>query len=158
MTAATCTVAMVPHNDPGNPRGYRWDLAAFKRATKRLGKLHEHDARVRLPRTDKVLAIAAAGRGMTWEERGRTFRAQAWSASPLDGAYWYRVWDRCANFPGEMRLVGTSDDGEQAWLFDDRTYNARGHRAHRSDGSPCYGPDSIEGGCPGCKAEHEAGA
>jgi hypothetical protein len=145
----TAAVGMVAVRD-----AIRWDAAGVKRAAKR--QVSRHDAAVRFPRSDYAMAMGAAGKGFVWEENGRTMRAQCWAPTAYKGVWWYLVYAGCAYFPGEMRMVGVAPEGH-AWLHQQHSYNPRGDRAHRHDGSACFGAMSYaHGGCPGCAAEREA--
>jgi hypothetical protein len=133
------------------------DAAAIKRAAKAVGQLRRHNASVQLPRTSPVWAKAAAGTGLIIEEGGRRIRLQAWGPGPYPRSVWLAAYGPEAHFRGEYRL-GQYDASGNLTLWDSRSYNASGHKAHRSDGSSCYGSMSYQSGygCPGCKADQIA--
>jgi hypothetical protein len=142
------------------PVGNLWDIAGINRAYKayrdrRAGK-PACGHRPALPRPDKNIARAAAGHGLTWDEDGRTPKAQIWCAGPSPRSYWLKVYEPTAHFPGEMRLAYADADGHLS--MDGQVYSASGSaRIHRSDGSDCYGGQIGDGGrwesCAGCLAE-----
>jgi len=133
----------------------RSDHAAIKRSARNVGKISQHDSRVSLPRSDSNLAVAAEGKGITWTEGDRKLRGQLWAPTAIRGQYWLAVWSGTSYFPGEFRTCYASDGAISG--VSDESYNASGKRAHRFDGSTCYGGHYKSAGvwqsCEGCKTD-----
>lgn len=127
MTQARCAVGMVKA-DRYNTGSAAWKPAGVRRAAaavaRRQAGKSDCGQRPRLTATNAVLKEAATGVGLTWEENGRTVKAQAWSPGPYTRSYWMKVWEPSAAFPGEFRLAYADENGKLS--LTGRTYDAYG--------------------------------